>query len=428
MSGSISFADREELGAWQRSRLTDAIERVRQRSSFYRHKLTDRGASAAELATRVEELPFTTKEELVRDQGEHAPYGSNLCDPLTSCVRAHQTSSTSGGTPLVRLDTADSWSAVLDAWEGVLEAAEVGAGDRVFFAFSFGPFLGFWAGYDAAWRRGCLVFPGGALDSQGRLAALFRHRVQVLCCTPTYAIRLGEVAREERAELEVRTLIVAGEPGGAVNGVQSHLESLWPGARICDHYGLTEVGPVTVPCRAFPRRVHVLEPYYLAEVIDPETDRPVALDGSTLGELVLSNLQPTTSPLLRYRTRDLVRPLVQERCSCGSPWLALEGGVLGRADDMVVVRGVNLYPSAVEEVVRRAGGVAEYRVLVRKERGMSALQLEFEAHPGEPDEAVAARLQRALRHAFQLAVGVRAVRPGTLPRFELKARRWIRES
>ncbi|MCB0316926.1 MAG: phenylacetate--CoA ligase family protein, partial [Calditrichaeota bacterium] len=192
-------------------------------------------------------LPFTTKQELAADQHRHPPYGSNLTFELSRYTRFHQTSATSGD-PIRWLDTSESWSWMLDNWEIIFRNAGVADGARIYFAFSFGPFLGFWTAFEAATRMGCLAIPGGGLSSLARLRMILDNEVAVLCCTPTYAIRLGELAREEALDLSagrVRAIIVAGEPGGSIPAIYRHIERLWPGARVYDHHGMTEVGPVS---------------------------------------------------------------------------------------------------------------------------------------------------------------------------------------
>ncbi len=388
-------------------------------NSFYRDRVPSDVASLDEFFERV---PFTFKRELIDDQIAHPPFGSNLTFPIELYTRFSQTNGTTGK-PLRWLDTAESWSWMAGNWARVFEAAGVRAGDRIFFAFSFGPFLGFWVAFDAAARMGCLAIPGGGMRSDARLHAILDNRATVLCCTPTYAIRLGEAAVEDGIDLKgsaVRTIIVAGEPGGSIRSTQARIEGLWPGARVVDHHGMTEVGPVSYGCPRRERVLHVIESSYIAEVIDPLIGR-----ASHHGELVLTNLGRVGSPLIRYRTGDIVERSKQERCECGSFDLALEGGILARTDDMVVVRGVNLYPSAIEEVLRGCEGVAEYRVEIRTDRALSELTVQVEASI-DGDAGLAHRLESALRNAFALRIPVVAVNRGTLPRFEMKAQRWVR--
>lgn len=349
-------------------------------------------------------VPFTTKAELVADFAAHPPYGSNLTFPRAAYTRLCQTSGTTGS-PLAILDTPESWDWMLGNWQRIYRESGIVPGDTIYFAFSFGPFLGFWTAFEAAVKYGALCVPGGGLSSATRLQAMATHRADVLCCTPTYALHLAEVARRENLPANVRKIIVAGEPGGSIPSVRERISAAWGGAEVLDHYGMTEVGPV-----AFQKdgALHIIDESYFAEVIDPHTLAPVA-DG-TIGELVLTPLGRTAWPLLRYRTGDLV-------CRRDS---ALKGGIIGRVDDMVVVRGVNIYPSAVDAVVRTVPEIAEYRVTISKRSELTELELEIES----TDANAATRLERALAEAFTLRIPVRLV--GSLPRFELKARRWVR--
>ena len=313
---------------------------------------------------------------------------------------------------------------MIDNWCDIFRAAGVSAADRIFFAFSFGPFIGFWLAFEAGEALGALSIPGGGLSSAARLRAIFTHDANVLCCTPTYALRLAEVAKEEGIDLAkspVRTIVVAGEPGGSIPATRARLEEGWPGATVFDHHGMTEVGPVTYQCPAQAGVLHVLEEAYLPEIIHPETAVPVAA-GET-GELVLTTLGRHGSPLIRYRTGDLVTA-AESPCRCGHLDLALHGGILSRADDMVVVRGVNVYPSAVEEILRSAGGVAEYRVRISRDDALVEMSVEVEPETGG-DNALAKRLAKAFQESLALRVPVKLVEPGSLPRFELKAKRWV---
>lgn len=369
-----------------------------------------------DLADFSARVPFTHKVELAADQAAHPPYGSNLTYPPDRYTRFCQTSGTSGR-PLAILDTNESWRWMLGNWEQIYRAAGVAPGARVYFAFSFGPFLGFWTAFEAAAQHGCLCLPGGGLSSAARVRALIEHRAEVLCCTPTYALRLIETAREEQLDLtaaEVRTIIVAGEPGGSVPAIRERISAGWNGAKVVDHYGMTEVGPVAYEDPQREGVLRLIEDSYFAEVVEPGGTTTVPEGG--VGELVLTPLGRTSWPLLRYRTGDLVK---WSRDGCG---LALEGGIIGRADDMIVVRGVNIYPTAVESVVRAIAEIGEYRALVSRRGAMAELALQIESDA----DTAAARLERALNQAFSLRIPVTCVPAGTLPRFEMKARRWVR--
>ena len=435
-----SFPDRAAIAQAQLARLNALLGALVPANPFYARKLAGLPRTFASLEEFSQRVPFTTKNELADDQRAHPPYGSNLTFPPDRYVRCHQTSGSSGE-PLRWLDTPESWDWILGNWEQVFRAADVTRGDRVFCAFSFGPFLGFWAAFEAASRLCCLVLPGGGLNSAARLRMIFDHGATVLCCTPTYAAHLAEVAAGEKIDLgksPVKKIIVAGEPGGSIPATRRRLEELWPGARVFDHHGMTEVGPVTFECPVRPGVLHVIESSYVAEIVDPQTGLPVAAGHE--GELVLTNLGRTGSPLLRYRTGDLVKSGSQKSevgsrkseveskpCACGRFDLALAGGILGRTDDMIVVRGVNVYPSAVEEIIRAQGGVAEYQVKVLTGRALAELSVQVEPAPDCADVPVLiAKLEQTFHRAFALRVPVTAVPAGALPRFELKAKRWVR--
>jgi len=270
--------------------------------------------------------------------------------------------------------------------------------------------------------------PGGGMSSAARLRAMLDTGATVLCCTPTYALRLAEVANQERIDLaasKIRRIIVAGEPGGSIPSVRARIEERWPGARVVDHHGMTETGPVSYECPRRPGVLHIIESAFIPEVIDPANGR--RLDAGARGELVLTNLGRAGSPLLRYRTGDLVQSAPAALCECGSREMALTGGILGRTDDMLVVRGVNIFPSAVEEVIRGFAGVAEYRVEFDADRSLSELRIQVEPRPDCADAAnISHRIQAELHNVFGLRIPVTSARSGELPRFEMKAARWVR--
>jgi len=427
---TLDQLDRRELSARQGERLTALISRIYGRNAFYTRKLDEAGVrvDALRLPEDLSKLPITTKAELIADQAASPPWGSALTEPIEHYTRYCQTSATSGR-PLRWIDTNESWQWMLDCWKTVYHAAGVHAGDRVFFPFSFGPFLGFWTGFEAGCQLGLHCVPGGGMSSQQRLAIIESIGVTVVCCTPTYALRLAEVAAAHGsgpalADSRVRLLIVAGEPGGNIPATRERIESLW-GARVIDHHGATEVGPLSFECIEGPGFLHLNEAEYICEVLSPTSDAAVA-DGEK-GELVVTNLGRTASPVIRYRTGDLVVRRMAA-CACGRTWARVEGGVLARVDDMVAIRGVNVYPASIESVVRRFADVGEFRSTVSWTGSMRALNLDIEALPGTADaDGLAARVAHELRVALGLNVPVRLVEAGSLPRFEMKARRFTVE-
>jgi phenylacetate-CoA ligase len=297
------------------------------------------------------------------------------------------------------------------------------------FPFGFGPFIGFWIAFEAAADMGNLVLPAGGMTTMARLRYMLENEVTFICCTPTYALRMAEVAEAEGVDLpasSVRTLIVAGEPGGSIPATRGRIESAW-GARVFDHPGMTEIGPWGFECVEAPGGVHVIESEFIAEVIDPTTMQPVP-DGEP-GELVLTNLGRTGSPLLRYRTGDQVR-LTRRRCACGRWFARAEGGILGRLDDMMLIRGNNVFPAAVEGIIREFDEVAEFRMEVEHTGPMPGLRIEIEPRPlsagGDPDlRDLPAKLTRAVRDRLLFTPRVELVKPGALPRFEMKAKRLV---
>jgi len=429
-----SHPGRRDIESRQLDELRTLLAELIPANQFYTSKLQSLGITfdVASLQDFSARFPFTTKPEIAQDQRAHPPFGTNLTYPLSRYTRFHQTSGTSGK-PLRWLDTPEAWEGMIESWVEVFHVAGVNASDRVFFAFSFGPFIGFWLAFESAARIGCLCLPGGGLSSAARLRAIIENGVTVLCCTPTYAIRLGEAAAEEKMDLSasrVRKILVAGEPGGSVFATRARIESLWAGAKVYDHHGMTEVGPVTYECPARPGALHIIESAYLAEIIDPATGKPT-VPGQN-GELVLTTLGRTGSPLLRYRTGDLVKdgthnPEHSSVCACGRHELVIEGGILGRTDDMVIVRGVNVYPAAVEEIIRAFEDVAEYRVHLTEKDALTQMRVEIEPTIRCADPmALAAGIEKAFETTLLLRVPVRSVSPGALPRFEMKARRWIK--
>ncbi|HYF51184.1 MAG TPA: AMP-binding protein [Planctomycetota bacterium] len=416
----------------QARRLSELLSSVTASNKFYKAKLKAAGIKPADAAkAKLEDLPFTTKSDLIEDQGRHPPFGTNLTQPLAEYTRYHQTSGSTGH-PMRWLDTTESWESMLRSWSCIYHAAGMKSSDRICFAFSFGPFLGFWSAFEAATRYGALCFPAGGMTTVARLRFILDNGITAVCCTPTYALRMAETAAAEKINIRlspVKRLIVAGEPGGSVPETRARIEEAW-GARCIDHYGMTEVGPAAFECEKCDRkkgRLHVIETGYIAECIKPGKTDPVE-PGQT-GELVLTSLGRSASPLIRYRTGDIVRVGRSPHCECGRSFISLEGGILGRADDMIVVRGVNVYPSAIEAIVRRVPGIVEYRVEVSQQREMTELKMQVEVSPEEPSpKAAVKQLSSEIEHVLGLRIPVELAAQGSLPRFEMKAKRWVRQN
>ncbi|MFQ5522045.1 MAG: phenylacetate--CoA ligase family protein [Acidimicrobiia bacterium] len=405
-------------------RLAELLATVYGRNRFYTDKM-DRAGVTPDTVRSLEDLatlPFTTKEELVAAAEQSPPFGTNLTFPEDAYTRIHQTSGTTGR-PLKVVDTEESWDWWGRCWGYVLSGAGVTATDRLFLPFSFGPFIGFWAAVEGAREVGALLIPGGGADSVQRLHLIEELGVTALCATPTYALRLAEVARAEgvdTAELPVRRLVLAGEPGALVPEIRRRIESAW-GAECYDHAGASEVGAHSFECEARTGGTHVIESEFIVEVVDPADLRPVQAGGE--GELVITNLGRVGFPVIRYRTGDLVR-LNTDPCECGRTFARFDGGILGRADDMVVVRGVNVFPSAIENLIRQVDAVEEYQVTVSRGSDLASLSIAIEVGEGADAEAARHAVARNIQNELALRPEVTVVASDSLPRFELKARRF----
>ena len=368
-------------------------------------------ASIPDSAEEFRRLPVTTNEDLSADLESHPPFGSNLTYPLEAYTKYHQTSGTIGR-PLPVLDTARSWDWWCHCWDAVLDVCGVQREDRAFFAFSFAPFIGFWSAYEAVARRGILAVPGGGSGTPRRLRLLLETNCSLIFSTPTYALHMAEVAEREGLDLAgsaIRCAILAGEPGASLPAVRARIADAW-NAEVFDHAGSSETGAFGVPCPQG-RGVFVNEREFIAEVLGVDDDQPVA-EGET-GELVLTNLGRWGWPVIRYRTGDRVRP---RRLDQG---LLLEGGILGRADQMMLIRGANLHPAVIEEAIRSKAGNVEFRITVTRNRAMDEADIEVEAAP-----AACRAIHEEVRNSFGVRVEVRPVPRDSLPRWEGKAKRF----
>jgi phenylacetate-CoA ligase len=416
----IETLGREALTQIQVKKFQLMLDDVLKSNHFYRNKMHEVGVTRGGDFQTMEaliELPFTTKAELSKDQSDHPPYGTNLTFTPDRYTRIHQTSGTTGA-PLRCLDTVESWKWWKYCWKAVYGAAGVMSMDRIFFAFSFGPFIGFWSAFEGSQDIGALAFSGGGMSSHQRAKAIVDNDISVLVCTPTYALHLAEVADEEGIDIansNVRVTIHAGEPGASIPATKQRIEAAW-GARSYDHAGATEVGAWGFECQA-QQGVHLNEGEFIFEVIDPLTQEP-----ASEGELVITNLGRTGMPVIRYCTGDHVR-LISEPCDCGRTFRRLDGGIIGRVDDAIVVRGVNVFPSAIENIVRRFPEVGEFAVDVFRHGELDDMEVRVEVMGKEPD-IVAANVAKEIRLGLGLRISVYAVPFGTLPRFDRKAGRF----
>jgi phenylacetate-CoA ligase len=410
----LESLSRADLESYQLGRLNSLLDQILPANSFYAHKLS-RVRTPVKSLEEFADWPFTFKEELI-GSASSGDVGTNHTWDVDRYVRFHQTSGTSGR-PLVVLDTADDWRWVRECWQYVLDAAGITPDDRVLMAFSFGPHIGFWGAYEALTHREALVIPTGGMSSLQRVELARSFRPTVVCCTPSYALYLAEVGAHHKidvGQLGVRLLVLAGEPGGSVPAMRQKLEETW-NAAVHDHSGATEVGPWGFG-DATGTGLHVIEAEYIAEFLSIGAGTP-AEEGEE-AELVITTLGRAGCPVFRYRTGDVVKPTWKFAGS--NRFVMLTGGVLGRTDDMLVVRGVNVFPSSIDHILRSFPEVVEYRATVYRISEMDRLRIEVEDRMQQPD-----RIAAEIKIRLGLRVEVDSVPLGTLPRFEGKGKRFV---
>jgi phenylacetate-CoA ligase len=421
---------RAELRALQGLRLRRLVRRAYDRSPFHRRLLDQAGVTPDDVRgiDDLERLPFTTRDAWMQAQDEHPPFGDLLTRSPDDAIRYHTTSGTSGRTPLRALDSRLDWKWIAECWCYGFHGFGVRRHDRVFFAFSYGTFIGFWGAHYGTEKMGCLVLPSGNMNTTNRVHLIDEMRATVVCATPTYALRLAQEARDLGVDVQhgsVQRLILSGEPAGSIPATKRMIEEAW-GAKAADTAGMTEIGTIMMfECEHQPGGTHVIEDHFIEEVIDPATGRPVGY--GERGERVVTSFGRGMIPLLRYRTRDLVVKVPHDRCRCGRTWDLYEGGIQGRVDDMLLVRGTNVYPRAIEAIVREYPAVDEFQIHLWTADGIRdeiAVRCEVRAGYEDEWEAVARRLQRDLSGNTEgLGFKVERVAHGSLPRFELKAKR-----
>ncbi|MFN6162483.1 MAG: phenylacetate--CoA ligase family protein [Planctomycetota bacterium] len=424
---------RDQLEQYQVQRFNQLLEVVYRENAYYRQKF-EQSPRRIESLAELSQFPFSTKAEWINEGPDGVALHHSYA--MDRYRRYHRTSGTRGR-PMVVLDTDDDWNWWLATWQYVLDACHIEETDRVLMAFSFGPFIGFWSAHDACLRRRCMVIPSGGMSTTARIELIRSAQPTVLFSTPTYAIHLGQEAErcsQSLRDSNLRTVFVAGEPGGSVPSVRAAIESLY-GAQVMDHAGATEIGPWGFGSPDG-RALHIIETEFIAEfLLSPfesgssiatsnPTRNPAGIGEGELYELVLTSLGRTGAPVIRYRTGDLVRPVFpsdsRSSVADASGFVRLEGGVVGRADDMFVVRGVNIFPSSIDALVREFPEIGEYRLTLSRTGALDELVLELEDPHHNP-----ARIEERLLARLQLRVRVVDVPAGSLPKSEGKSRRIV---
>jgi phenylacetate-CoA ligase len=422
---------RHELEALQLRKLQATVDWAYHRSPFWRRKLDGARVKPEHIRSLedIRRLPFLTKEEWLQSQGTSPLFGDGLTASADLAMRYHQTSGTSGRTPLRVLDGRKDWEWQAEMWAYGLYAFGVRPQDVVYLPFSYGVFIGFWGAHYAAEKIGALVIPGGGQGTEARIRQILELGATVVVATPTYALRLAQAAVEMGVDLardsKVELLIHAGEAGANIPSTKRAIEEAW-GARAGDFPGMTESGTICAfECNEQCGAIHIIEDHYYEEVVDPVSGEPLGY--GQRGERVMTSFGRGLMPVLRYRTGDLVERVEARACPCGRTFDLYRGGVIGRKDDMKIIRGVNVYPSAVENIVREYEEINEFQIVITKEGPLDEITVKVEPRPEVAESAYSAlreRLGEDLAAAHEgLRFGVEVVKPGTLPTFELKAKR-----
>ncbi len=372
-------------------------------------------------------IPMMTRDEWMQGQLDHPPYGPILAAPPEAAIRYHLTSGTTGRTPIQVLDSMKDWEWIAEMWCYGFWGFGVRPADTVFFAFSYGTFVGFWGAHYACEKIGALVLPGGNMTTEARVKQILNMKATVVCSTPTYALRMAQEAKTMGVHLAgsaVKRLILSGEPAGSIPATKRLIEEEW-GAKAADTAGMTEVGTIMMfECEQQPGGTHIIEDHYIEEVVNPDTGDPVPY--GELGERLITSFGRGFIPVLRYRTRDLVVRVPASGCQCGRTFDLYEGGIRGRVDDMKLVRGTNVYPRAVEAIVREFKEIDEFRIhLYTADQRQDEIEVLVEIPDPKADEnRILKALGKALAEGHEgLRFGVQKVQAGSLPRFELKAKR-----
>lgn len=417
---------REELRGHQLRKLNALLAEVLPRNRFWRERLREFSGTVRDWR-EWESVPYTSKADLIRADLEDREILRTF--PPQDYVRVHRTSGTHAA-PLRVFDTEADWRWWIEVWQYTLDAADVTSHDRAALAFSFGPFIGFWSAQAALEARGALLIPCGGMSSQARIEYFRQTRPTIVFCTPSYALRLSEAATEigcDPRSLGVTRFVVAGEPGGSIPAIRARIEQVW-NARVIDHAGASEVGAWGF-ATADGLGLHVVESEFIAEFLPhsrPLTAEahgqtlPLDADGGPTLELVLTALGRIGWPAIRYRTGDLVRPRYDPAGACR--FVILDRGILGRADEMLVIRGVNVFPTTLESILRQEADLGEFRIHLVRERSLDQIVIRAEL-----DQAGCARVAGELEKRLGLRVRIEDVPRGSLPRFEAKAQRVVDE-
>ncbi|HEX5158355.1 MAG TPA: AMP-binding protein [Ktedonobacterales bacterium] len=420
---------REQLQALQLAKLQRMTHWAYVHSPFHKQRFDAVGFHPDQLKTLddLRRIPFMTRDEWMATQAEQPLFGALPTTSQDNAIRYHLTSGTSGSVPIRVLDSMKDWEWIAEMWSYGFWGFGVRPKDVVYFAFGYGSFIGFWGAHYCCEKLGSLVIPGGAQTTEARVKQIVEMGVTTVCSTPTYALRLWQEAQEmgiDLTESAVNKVILSGEPSGSIPAVKRQLEEAW-GAKCGDTAGMTELGTIMIfECSHQPGGTHIIEDHFIEEVVNPETGEPVPY--GELGERVVTSFGRGFIPVLRYRTKDMVLKVPYSTCDCGRTGDIYQGGIRGRWDDMKLIRGTNVYPRAVEALIREHDAIDEFQIYIWRNDIRDEITIKIEMKPGREDEwpALSEELAHELSSAHEgLRFIIELMPPGTLPRFELKARR-----
>lgn len=419
---------RGSLRALQVKKFKRIFEWAYNNSPFYKKLYKDSGIEPGDIKTYedIKRVPKIDKGMLREVQNSPPfPYGDMLAVPLSEVTAFRQTSGTTG-TPVYQADTWQDWDWWAECWAYILYAQGYRDTDRLFLPFGYNIFVAFWACHYGAEKLGAEVVPGGVLDTSARIMKMQELKCNAFAATPTYVLGMADAARKmgiEPKSLGIEKITCAGEPGASIPTTRQRIEEAW-GAKLYDHIGATEFGAWSYMCTA-QKGLHVNEAMFLVEIEDVETGEIIDEPMKT-GKMIITAFDRLGKPCIRFDSKDVIR-WADYDCSCGRTFRIIDGGVVGRADDITKVKGVLLAPTAIEEVVRSLAELGdEYEVLVTKKGDIDDIALKIEIKPGfeESREAVLVRLKDELRVKTNLGYKIEVHPYGSLPRYEVKAKRF----
>jgi phenylacetate-CoA ligase len=396
-------------------------------SPLHRRIYDDAGVKPSDIRTWDDfwhKLPFTDKPQYLADQQRAGVGGVAL--PREHWQQVFHTTGTTG-VFLQEVFTQYEMHKSGDQISCALWDHGVRPGDSIYLSFDFGMWIGLWSFYWGARNLGLLIVSGGGMRSVDRVKQIMERKPTIVTGTPTYLLHLAELARAEGIDLTqagVKVLTGGGEPGFSVPVTRERLKDAWGVDQICDLYGVGEAGFGAASCREWGGGVHVVEDLFHSYAIDPETGEPRP-SGGEVGEHVITSFARCSQPFIKYRTHDLVRLDDHPDHGCGWTWKHLPGVVLGRTDFMVVIRGVNVYPTAVENLIGEVQGLGNhYELHLTRQDGMDRMLVKVEAASAGLDLAVASsRLAGVLNDRLGVRIETDVLAPESLPRYELKTKR-----